>query len=173
MLDTKLCSVINGGLSEISGAFPVPPPRDSRERNGKPGHREEATGTPAIRKRPFPSITVIGAMSIIVTTLSTEELFCTPVPLESLQITFRWVGDSSQVKVVIKIRTLHALGNWMLSCPRNEFFIGFARASSQGLDCRDDLFRKPLTFEFCNGHVGVLDYIVEHRRHPLDRRSHP
>jgi len=66
--------VINGGLSEISGAFPVPPPRDSRERNGKPGHREEATGTPAIGKRWFPSITVIGAMSIIVTTLTRRVL---------------------------------------------------------------------------------------------------
>jgi hypothetical protein len=37
MLDTKQRSVINAGLSEINGAFSVPPPSDNRQRNGKRG----------------------------------------------------------------------------------------------------------------------------------------
>jgi hypothetical protein len=31
--------VINEGLSEIIGAFPVPPARDKRERNDDPGQK--------------------------------------------------------------------------------------------------------------------------------------
>ena len=68
-VDTKGCSVINEGLSEIHGAFPVPPPRESRERNDNPESREEATGTSAVCKPRLPSIIVIGSRSIIVTTL--------------------------------------------------------------------------------------------------------
>jgi len=62
--------VINEGLSELKGAFPVPPPRDNRERNDDQDYREEATGTSAVYKPPLPSIIVIGSKSIIVTTLS-------------------------------------------------------------------------------------------------------
>jgi hypothetical protein len=61
--------VINEGLSEINGAFPFPPPRDDRERNDAQDHREEATGTSAVRKPRRPSIIEFGSMSIIVTTL--------------------------------------------------------------------------------------------------------
>ena len=42
--DTKSCSVNNEGLSEIDGPFPVPPPRDNRERNDNQEQREETTG---------------------------------------------------------------------------------------------------------------------------------
>ena len=38
-LDTERCSVINEGLSEIIGPFPVPSPRDKRERNDDPGQK--------------------------------------------------------------------------------------------------------------------------------------
>ena len=60
----------NEGLSEIDGPFPVPPPRDNRERNDDQEQREEATGTSAVCKPRLPSIIVIGSRSIIVTTLT-------------------------------------------------------------------------------------------------------
>ena len=62
--------MINEGLSEINGAFPVPPPRESRERNDNPELREEAIGISAVCKPQHPSIIVIGSRSIIVTTLN-------------------------------------------------------------------------------------------------------
>ena len=64
--------MINDGLSEINGAFPVPPPRDNRERNDDKEKREEATSTSALCKPRLPSIIVIGSRSIIVTTLIFE-----------------------------------------------------------------------------------------------------
>ena len=68
--DTKRCSVINECLSEIDGTFPVPRPRDNRERNGDQEQREEATGNSAVCKPRLLSIIVIGTTSIIVTTLT-------------------------------------------------------------------------------------------------------
>ena len=62
--------MINEGLSEINGPFPVPPPRDNRERNDDQEQREEATGTSAVCKPRLPSIIAIGTRSIIVTTLT-------------------------------------------------------------------------------------------------------
>jgi hypothetical protein len=50
-------------------AFPVPPPRESRERNDNPESREEATGTSAVCKPRLPSIILIPTRSIIVKTL--------------------------------------------------------------------------------------------------------
>ncbi len=38
-LDTECCSVTNEGVSEIIGPFPVPSPRDKRERNDDPGQK--------------------------------------------------------------------------------------------------------------------------------------
>jgi hypothetical protein len=66
--------VINEGLSEIHGAFPVPPPRESRERNDNPESREEATGTWGVCKPRLPSIIVI--------TLSRREIERSAVPAE-------------------------------------------------------------------------------------------
>ena len=62
--------MINEGLSEINLAFPVPAPRDNRERNDDQDQRVEATGTSAVCKPRLPSIIVIGSRSIIVTTLT-------------------------------------------------------------------------------------------------------
>jgi hypothetical protein len=62
--------VINEGLSEINGVFPVPTLRENRERNDSPEAREEATGPSAVCKPRLPSIIVIGSRSIIVTTLN-------------------------------------------------------------------------------------------------------
>jgi hypothetical protein len=62
--------VINEGLNEIDGAFPVPPPGDNRERNDDQDQREEAAGTWAVCKSRLPSIIVIECRSIIVTTVS-------------------------------------------------------------------------------------------------------
>jgi hypothetical protein len=39
MFDSNSCFVINEGLSEIIGPFPVPPPRDKRERNDDAGQK--------------------------------------------------------------------------------------------------------------------------------------
>jgi hypothetical protein len=58
------------GLSEIKGAVPVPPPRESREQNDNPEWKEETTGTSAERESRLPSVVVIGSRSIIVTTLT-------------------------------------------------------------------------------------------------------
>jgi hypothetical protein len=69
-VDRKRCSVINDGLSEINGAFPVPPPRKSRERNDNPESREAATGVSVVCKQRLPSIIVIGSRSINVTSLT-------------------------------------------------------------------------------------------------------
>src|SRR5208283_4925686 len=55
----------NEGLSEIDGPFPVPPPRDNRERNDNQEQREEATGTSAVCKPLLPSIIVIGSRPIM------------------------------------------------------------------------------------------------------------
>ncbi len=41
-LSSLRCSVINEGLSEIIGPFPVPPPGDKRDRNDDP--RQEQRG---------------------------------------------------------------------------------------------------------------------------------
>ena len=62
----------NEGLSEIDGPFPVPPPRDNRERNDNQEQREEATGTSAVCKPLLPSIIVIGSRPTIVTTLTLQ-----------------------------------------------------------------------------------------------------
>ena len=62
--------MINEGLSEINGAFPVPPPSESKERNDNPESREEAIGIWAVCKPRLPSIIAIGSRSIIVTTLN-------------------------------------------------------------------------------------------------------
>ena len=77
--------MINEGLSEINGAFPVPPPGDKRGWNDDQDQREEATGTWAVCKPRLPSIIVIGSRSIIVTTLMPEsatfrELIQSPMP---------------------------------------------------------------------------------------------
>ena len=56
------------GLSEIIGPFPVPPPRDKRERNDDPGQKRRGhrySVHSAITR--FPSIIVIGGQSIILT----------------------------------------------------------------------------------------------------------
>ena len=61
------------GLSEIFGPFPVPPPRDKRERTTIRDRREEATGTKYIHPiARFPSNIVIGGQSILLTTLTPE-----------------------------------------------------------------------------------------------------
>jgi hypothetical protein len=67
---------MNEGLSEVIGPFPVPPPRDTRERNGDPGRREEATDTQYIHPiTRFQSVIVMGGQSIILTTLTDGPAF--------------------------------------------------------------------------------------------------
>ena len=44
--------MIDEGLSEIMGPFPVPPPRNKRERNDDPGQKKEATGTTVLCRPP-------------------------------------------------------------------------------------------------------------------------
>jgi hypothetical protein len=67
--DRGKARVLNGGLSKVIGAFPVPPSSDERERNDDPGHRDEVTGTTALCRPRLTSIIAIRRRSLIVTTL--------------------------------------------------------------------------------------------------------
>jgi hypothetical protein len=62
--------VNNEGLSEIIGAFPVPLPREKRERNDDLGQKRRGTGSEYVRPiTRFPPIFAIGSQPIILTTL--------------------------------------------------------------------------------------------------------
>jgi hypothetical protein len=63
--------VINEGLSEIIGPFPVPSPRDKRERNDDPGQKKKRPPvlSTSIQSRDLHRSIVIGGQSIILTTL--------------------------------------------------------------------------------------------------------
>ena len=87
----------NEGLSEIDGPFPVPPPRDNRERNDNQEQREEATGTSAVCKPLLPSIIVIGSRPIIVTTLTVGKSHLLTQASRGKVIFFLWVEDDIQV----------------------------------------------------------------------------
>jgi hypothetical protein len=64
--------VIDEGLSEIVGPFPVPPPKEIRENETTiRDRREEATDIQDIHPTTrFPSIVVIGGQSMILTALT-------------------------------------------------------------------------------------------------------